>query len=618
MATIDADIELLRHSPLCEGIEEADLVRMAAELQSVEIETGEYLSRVGDPVDRVYVVATGRLKLTVASTNRPDQELMYFNRGDFVGHNAILDTGRSPVNAIAVTPCRLLLIPGNRFLEWFANIPRLALNMVRALNGRVRQIVGLKKVEGLARTVCAVYAGPQGRHLLALLKKELVARGERLGDLGDTGSDPQAPVVLSLEEWDRKVRAHERVFLDVDLDRIPDKVLDIARRCDQVLWLIDPAREPDMQRALDKVREKAPEVVDRVLIVWLVPEGKMVVPIWQPCWNLRQHHFLVEMPAHPERTTRLQQQGIDRLVRRLRGITLGLALAGGGARGMAHLGVLRAFERERIGFDYAAGTSCGAMVGILYAAGYTPDFCIDAFQHDLRPSRIWSLIPKGHNWHLLWKFRTRSWDRMLRRYLHDWTLEQLPTPFLAMTADLITGREVVRQTGDAVHAILESINLPGMSLPINRDGMSLVDGGILNNLPADVLTARGADLVVGVSVSSKLQTEFAGNRPRMPTERMRKAGTLETLYRVYEAQGHSLDRAHTRSVDVLIEPDTSSFSFTDFTRAGEMAVAGETATEVVLPVLKEKIAELERRAFAQNLEAQEEFVIKPILETSPA
>ena len=103
---------------------------------------------------------------------------------------------------------------------------------------------------------------------------------------------------------------------------------------------------------------------------------------------------------------------------------------------------------------------------------------------------------------------------MLRKYLHDWQLEQLSIPFRAITVDLVQARTVVRQEGDAVRAILESINLPVVSRPILRDGMALVDGGVLNNLPADVLAENGDDFVVGVDVSSHVCSEFAGNHPR--------------------------------------------------------------------------------------------------------
>ena len=114
--------------------------------------------------------------------------------------------------------------------------------------------------------------------------------------------------------------------------------------------------------------------------------------------------------------------------------------------------------------------------------------------------------------------------------------------FNAVTVDLVQVRTVVRRQGDAVHAILESINLPIVSKPILRDGMALVDGGVLNNLPADVLAESGVDFVVGVDVSSRVRNEFAGNRPDMPTARMRNASALDTLFRIFESQAHNIGK----------------------------------------------------------------------------
>jgi CRP-like cAMP-binding protein len=188
----------------------------------------------------------------------------------------------------------------------------------------------------------------------------------------------------------------------------------------------------------------------------------------------------------------------------------------------------------------------------------------------------------------------RNLFRMLRRYLHDWRLEQLAIPAFATTVDLVTARDVVRDRGDAVHAILESINLPGIAGPIMRDGMALVDGGVLNNLPADVLADRGADFVVGVDVSSRLKPEFAGIGPDR-TSRPRRAGTLETLFRVFEAQAHGLGNVRNRAVDFWVTPDTGPFDFTDFTRAAELAAAGADAARDSLPRLQRQLAEFEKR-----------------------
>jgi predicted acylesterase/phospholipase RssA len=309
-------------------------------------------------------------------------------------------------------------------------------------------------------------------------------------------------------------------------------------------------------------------------------------------------HLLLELGEAPERLSRLGRMGLERLLRRLRGIQLGLSLGGGGARGLAHLGVFRAFERAGISFDLMSGTSCGAMVGITYAAGYSPDVLIAAYKSDLTPPWLFRQLPRGRNWYLVWQFRTGAWDALLRQYLRDWPLERLPIPFRAVTVDLISGREVVHRAGDAVRAILESINLPVISKPILHDGMALVDGSVLNNLPADVLTEEGAQLVVGIDVSSRLRDELAGNRPDTPTAQMRSVSSVDTIIRVAETQGRGLGALRADSMDLTIRPDASAFSFVDFSKAPELADVGEAAAERAIPRLKEMLAGLERRAAA--------------------
>jgi predicted acylesterase/phospholipase RssA len=184
---------------------------------------------------------------------------------------------------------------------------------------------------------------------------------------------------------------------------------------------------------------------------------------------------------------------------------------------------------------------------------------------------------------------------LLRRYLHDWRLEQLLIPFYAITVDLVQVGTVVRSQGDAVHAILESINLPIVSKPILSDGMALVDGGVLDNLPADVLSESGVDFVVGVDVSTHVRQEFAGNRPGMPTAKMKDAGVLDTLFRIYESQAHHLGTFRNRAVDFWISPDVSGFGLAEFHRTAEIALAGEAAALEKIPELKRQLADLEER-----------------------
>ena len=204
-------------------------------------------------------------------------------------------------------------------------------------------------------------------------------------------------------------------------------------------------------------------------------------------------------------------------------------------------------------------------------------------------------MPKWPNWYLVSQYRLNAWDGMLRKYLHDWRLEQLSIPFHAITVDLVQVGTVVRRQGDAVHAILESINLPIVSRPILRDGMALVDGGVLNNLPADVLAESGVDFVVGVDVSSRVRNEFAGNRPDMPTGKMKNASALDTLFRIFESQAHNMGKFRNRAVDFWIKPDTSRFGLAEFHRTAEIAAVGEAAAHDAIPELKQRLIELEKR-----------------------
>ena len=161
------------------------------------------------------------------------------------------------------------------------------------------------------------------------------------------------------------------------------------------------------------------------------------------------------------------------------------------------------------------------------------------------------------------------------------------TPVSTVTADLITGRQVVRDRGDATHAILESINIPSISKPIMRDGMALVDGGIINNVPSDILPERGADLVVGVDIATQMSERFGKNTPGMNGRKMKVPSQLQTMMRVNDIQGHQITSLRTKSTDQMIVVDTSMFDFADFSSAREMSQAGEEAAAKAMGQFKQ-------------------------------
>ncbi|XZE53541.1 patatin-like phospholipase family protein [Planctomycetaceae bacterium SH139] len=257
-------------------------------------------------------------------------------------------------------------------------------------------------------------------------------------------------------------------------------------------------------------------------------------------------------------------------------------------------------EQQGIIVDMIAGTSAGAMTGTLYASGLEPDDNVQCFINDLTPSWLLRQLPNGGCWYLLNKYRRGKFDPMLGTYLKDSRLEQLAIAVQSVTVDLVSGQAVVRREGDTVNAITESINLPGLASPINHDGQALVDGGIVNNVPANVLVKEGCNYIIAVSVTASLQTEFASNRPDTPTAKMRPASTLQTLPRTFLVQNVNMNSIGVQPADYVIQSDVTTFGSTEFTRADEMPAIGEAATNDSLPKLKQLLAQVDAQLLPEH------------------
>ena len=187
---------------------------------------------------------------------------------------------------------------------------------------------------------------------------------------------------------------------------------------------------------------------------------------------------------------------------------------------------------------------------------------------------------------------------MLRQYLSDLRFEQLPIPMNAITVDLVSGEPQVRDRGDAVDGILESINLPGLSAPICRNGQALVDGGLVNNVPANVLVSKGCNFVIAVSVTAKLEQEFAKIRPDSPGPKYRTPSVLQTLMRGYLVQNVNMNSVGVQPADMIIELDVTNFDLSEFTRTNELAAIGVETTEATLDELRTALAKLDGELFS--------------------
>lgn len=247
---------------------------------------------------------------------------------------------------------------------------------------------------------------------------------------------------------------------------------------------------------------------------------------------------------------------------------LGLALSGGGTRGFAHIGVLKAFEEEHIKFDCVAGTSIGSLIGALYCANVSIDQMIDEAKRVTRKdvvNRLWINSDSA------------KIANVANRLLQDKTFNELSTPFSAVAVDLVDGQEVVLNSGSVPKAVSASCAVPALFKPVEMDGMVLVDGGLLNNMPADVCRAMGAEIVIGVDL----------NHHRGEGTTSRKLHN--TLIACWQIVSKSTMYKGVHNSDVVIEPELKSFANTSLSYIDEMVAEGYRAAKEKMAEIKETL-----------------------------
>ncbi len=272
-------------------------------------------------------------------------------------------------------------------------------------------------------------------------------------------------------------------------------------------------------------------------------------------------------------------------------VKVGLVLSGGGAKGFAHIGVLKVLEEAGIRIDYIAGTSMGAIIGGLYASGYRAhelDSILKAYDlngliQDELPREASSFYQKENDGKYAISFplvnrkielpsavssgqRVFNIFSQLTEHVHEVEdFSKLPIPFFCIATDLETGEEVVLDHGFLPEAIRASGSFPGLLTPVKMDGRILVDGGITNNFPVERMDEMGVDYIIGVNVSGGLTDR--DNLNTLPEILIQVAG-----FQMYEKWDEEI-----RLTDIYIRPDLENYETLSFDKSQEITILGEEA-----------------------------------------
>lgn len=269
-----------------------------------------------------------------------------------------------------------------------------------------------------------------------------------------------------------------------------------------------------------------------------------------------------------------------------------LALGGGGVKGIAHIGVMRALERAGFRIRAVAGTSAGGVCGALYAFGYSPDGIQNRYKL-ADPSKMFVRLPDDKaSW-----LGLKGVREILEDSLGDSFFEDLRLPFAVTAVDLNTAEHVVIRTGRVLDAVLATIAVPGVFPPVELNGRVLVDGGVLNPVPINVARALAPDLPVVAVVLSPPVDEWAGvTQPRMLNSlpflmkyvsQFRFSQALNLFMRAIDIGGALLTELllEIEKPDVIIRPAVRHIGLLDPVDVDQVALLGEKAAELALPRL---------------------------------
>jgi NTE family protein len=566
--------QALRDVPLFADLDSELRAEVASRATAIDLPAGDWLFRQGDPGDSMYAVLLGRLEVLIES---PEPVVIRVaGAGDAVGELALLNDAPRSASVRARRDSRLLRIDREHFSALLADVPSFAQALTRTLAALLQQSRALTpEPTPLPATIAVVPAHP------GLATRELAARlADQLGaGTALLDESPEAPG----DRLDRAERESDRVLLVSPHPAGTDQWADFcARQADRLLLLAEgnPPSGPAALRGAGR-REVilAGRALPGALAGWLdrlgASSGRLVGP-----------------PVDWSRTLRP-------LARSLTGRSTGLVLSGGGARGLAHIGVIEALLEAGVEVDRVAGCSMGAMVGSQFAMGLDPDTI-----HANCVAELIDRNPLGdYTLPLVSLVRGRRAKAMVERLYGERLVEELPREFFCVSSDLVTSELVLHRRGRLFEAVGASFCLPAIGPPVMLDDHMLVDGGVLNNLPVEPLAASGEGTVIASDVTAQFQVTRR-SRAAAGRARARFRETVlglghdvplrlpEVVVRTLTLGSIDTVEASQRHADLVIRPAVEGVGVVDFERIVELRRAGREAARAALAADPDLVARL--------------------------
>ena len=256
---------------------------------------------------------------------------------------------------------------------------------------------------------------------------------------------------------------------------------------------------------------------------------------------------------------------------------IGIALSGGGARGLAHIGVLEVLENEGINISAVSGTSMGSVIGALYCSGVSVNEILKFVS-----SNDWKrfIISTTFNLPNLPVLNSRKVDKVLYKFLEEKTFNDCKKPFCAVAVDIVSKKKVILTKGKLKDAIKASIAIPGVFEPLIKDGMILIDGGAIEPLPVDAIRKMDVDFIIAVALNNT-------DRKEVTTAKTSIFNIIDLTLAMMERE---IEASCFPKADVIIAPKTGDFGIFEFGKASEIINTGRISALEKVEEIKRKIS----------------------------
>ena len=574
-----SDAEFLRNVHIFASLPQPLLERVAALATDVSLRRGEWLFRQGDPAEGVYVVRVGHLE--VYSEGSELQAINTLTRGAVLGELALLSGSARSASIRALRDTEILKIDKAHFDALLRAEPELALGLTRALSRQLQlQASRVARVEKRPRPVTiALHASSAQVPLTELadeLSRAMCLRGKVAvvyAGASSTAAEDESSRAETAARFGPLIeqceRDHDQVLMLCGENREPTPWDEFClSRADRILAVVaGPIPEPGSpERDAAVARLGGADLVG-----YGIGTGSGELAGWVDALRPPATFAVGASDTH--------RADVRRLARRLSGHSLGVVLAGAGARAFAHLGVLEVLLDAGAPVDRVAGVSMGAFVGGLLAQGYD-SASIDAccYEEWVRRNPLndytvprASLI-KGH-----------KLQAMLDRVFGDARIEELARSFYCASSDLGTGRLVVDRHGVLASAVAASITLPLIAPPARREDALLVDGSLLDNLPVRPMSEAGEGPVLAIDIADAEEPADAGAAEAARQRRRHRLPPLtETMARLALLSSANTDESTSRYADMTVKVPLAGVGLLEFHQIDAARDAGRRAAQAAL------------------------------------